>query len=42
MIIIEMKNAKKILKIFFTKSIFVAIKIINVNRKSLSVFIQRN
>jgi hypothetical protein len=42
MIIIEMKNVTKILKENFTESISVAVKILNVNRRTLNVFIQRN
>jgi hypothetical protein len=41
-IIIEMKNAKKFLKENLTKSIFIAVRIFNVNRRTLSAFIQRD
>jgi uncharacterized protein YcbK (DUF882 family) len=41
-IIVEMKNAKKFLKENFTESKAVAAKILNVNARSLSVFIQRD
>jgi hypothetical protein len=40
-IIIEMKNAKKFLRENLTESISVAARIFNVNRRSLSAFIQR-
>jgi uncharacterized protein YcbK (DUF882 family) len=41
-IIIEMKNAKKFLKENLTESISVAARIFNVNRRTLSAFIQRD
>jgi uncharacterized protein YcbK (DUF882 family) len=41
-IIVEMKNAKKFLKKNFTESKAVAVKIFNVNARSLSAFIQRD
>ncbi len=37
-----MKNAKKFLKENLTKSIFIAVRIFNVNRRTLSAFIQRD
>ncbi len=41
-IIVEMKNAKKFLKENLTESKAVAVKIFNVNARSLSAFIQRD